>query len=89
MLGYFVVENMNQNYKKKKNLNKWLSTKTYLHPPGLNPRLVAELNQSHQHGQPESTNQNVEYSGYITETESTRLVLSSQGFRFRERQSWC
>lgn len=57
---------------------------THLHPSWLNPRLVAELDQSHQHGQAQPTNQDVENSSYIAQTERASFVLSAQRSEVRD-----
>ena len=63
--------------------------RTHLHPLRLDPRLVAELDQSHQHGQAQPTNKNVEDSRHVAQTERARLVLSAQKGGVRGSQSWC
>lgn len=45
------------------------------HSLGLGPRLVAELDQSHHHGQPEAPDQDIENPSNIAQAQSARLVL--------------
>lgn len=45
------------------------------HSLGLGPRLVAELDQSHHHGQPEASDQDIENPSNIAQAQSARLVL--------------
>lgn len=48
----------------------------HLHSLGLVARLVAELDEGHQHGQAQAPHQDVEDPRYVAETESLgRLVL--------------
>lgn len=56
---------------------------THLHPPRLDPRFVAELDQSHEHGQAQPTNQDVEHAGHVAQTERARFVLSARRSRVR------
>lgn len=63
--------------------------RTHLHPSWLDPGLVAELDQSDEHGQPQPTNQNIKHSRHVAQTECARLVLSAQRGGVRENQSWC
>lgn len=47
----------------------------HLHSFRLGSGLVTELNQGHQHGQTESSDQNVEDSSHVAQAESARLLL--------------
>ena len=52
--------------------------KVHLHALGFGPRLVAELDQGHQHGQAKAANQDVEDPGDVGQAQSLRrLVLES------------
>lgn len=55
-----------------------LRNHTHLHSPGLDPGLVAELDQSHQHGEAKPANQDVEDPRHVAQTERARLVLLVQ-----------
>lgn len=47
----------------------------HLHSFRLGSGLVTELNQGHQHGQTESSDQNVEDPSHVAQAEGTRLLL--------------
>lgn len=49
----------------------------HLHSFGFGSGLVTELNQSHQHGQTESSDQNVEDPSHVAQAEGARLLLRS------------
>lgn len=54
----------------------------HLHSAGLCSRLVAELHQGHQHGQTQTSDQNVEDPSYVAEAKSTGLILQE------EKEQW-
>lgn len=61
--------------------------KVHLHALGFGPWLVAELNQSHQHGQTQASNKDVEDPGHIGQAQSLgRLVLKTRGMGVEEGQ---
>lgn len=45
------------------------------HSLGLGPRLVAELDQCHHHGQPQASHKDIEHASNIAQAQSARLVL--------------
>lgn len=50
--------------------------KVHLHALGFSPRLVAELDQGHQHGQAQAAHQDVEDPSHVGQAQSLgRLVL--------------
>lgn len=54
--------------------------KVHLHAFGLGSRLVAELNQRHQHGQAKTAHKDVEDSSHIGQAQSLRrLILETRG----------
>lgn len=61
------------------------------HALGLGPRLVAELDERHHHGQAQAPHQDVEHPGDIAEAQSARLVLRETShavsFAARSRQT--
>lgn len=67
-----------QAFTRHNSTNNQANRQTHLHPARLDPRLVAELDQSHQHGQPQPADQDVEDSRHVAQTERARLVLSAQ-----------
>lgn len=52
-----------------------LSVLGEFHSLGLGPRLVAELDQCHHHGQPQASHQDIEHASNIAQAQSARLVL--------------
>lgn len=48
----------------------------HLHPARLQSRLVAEVQQRHQHGHAQAANQNVEDSRHVAQAQRACLVLS-------------
>lgn len=55
--------------------------KVHLHAFGLGSRLVAELNQCHQHGQAKTAHKDVEDSGHVGQTQSLRRLILETGGR--------
>lgn len=55
--------------------------KVHLHAFGLGSRLVAELNQRHQHGQAKTAHKDVEDSGHVGQTQSLRRLILETGGR--------
>lgn len=61
--------------------------KVHLHALGFGPRLVAELDQGHQHGQAQSAHQDVEDPGYVGQAQGLgRLVLQEKESREEEEE---
>lgn len=66
-----------------------------LHSLGLGPRLVAELDQCHHHGQPQASHKDIEHARDIAQAQSARLVLretrhavsSAEGSRHTDRHT--
>lgn len=61
------------------------------HSLGLGPRLVAELDQRHHHGQPEASDKDIENPGNVAQAQSACLVLRETShaisFTVRSRQT--
>lgn len=55
--------------------------KVHLHAFGLGSRLVAELNQRHQHGQTKTAHKDVEDSSHVGQTQSLRRLILETGGR--------
>lgn len=54
--------------------------KVHLHAFGLGSRLVAELNQRHQHGQAKTAHKDVEDSSHVGQAQGLRrLILEMEG----------
>lgn len=61
--------------------------KVHLHALGFGPRLVAELDQGHQHGQAQAAHQDVEDPGHVGQAQGLRrLVLEGRRARRRRRR---
>lgn len=60
--------------------------KVHLHALGFGPRLVAELDQGHQHGQAQTAHKDVEDPGHVGQAQSLgRLVLERRSQMEGER----